>query len=165
MRFVVPGVKHVLLICRAKYLHYSKAVQSSKYLNCECRCSERHLWVPRKLHQTLPARCSVPRHALCALLSKSRRREGTRQTMYSLHWGAFTKPLLLWKSNKYYVLACVCMHARACVRACVWSTERVGVCMSIRAYSLANPARKEHAPYFGVICGPSVSTQFLDIIS
>jgi hypothetical protein len=28
---------------------------------------------------------------------------------------AFTKPLLLWKSNKYYILVCVCAFARVCM--------------------------------------------------
>ena len=41
---------------------------------------------------------------------------------------------------------------------------RVGVWMRIRAYSLANPARKAYAPYCDVICGPSVSTTFFDIL-
>jgi hypothetical protein len=33
------------------------------------------------------------------------------------HSGAFTKPLLLWKSNKYYLLVCVCMLACAYMHA------------------------------------------------
>ena len=51
------------------------------------------------------------------------------------------------------------------VRACICVPGRVGVCMRIRAYSLANPARNAYAPYCDVICGPSVSTTFFDIIS
>ena len=57
------------------------------------------------------------------------------------------------------------MLARACVRACMWVPKRVGVCMRIRAYSFANPARNAYAPYCDVICGPSGSTIFFDIIS
>ena len=33
------------------------------------------------------------------------------------------------------------------VRLCVWVPERVGVCMRISAYSLANPSRNAYAPY------------------
>jgi hypothetical protein len=56
-----------------------------------------------------------------------------------------------WKSNKYYALVCVCMLARACVRACMWVPERVDVCMRIRACNLANPACKAYALYCDVI--------------
>jgi hypothetical protein len=41
--------------------------------------------------------------------------------------------LLLWKSSKYYILVCLCMH--------------------ISAYSVANPARNAYAPYCDVING------------
>ena len=37
----------------------------------------------------------------------------------------------------YLILACVSVPARACV----WVPERVGVCMRVRAYSLANQTR------------------------
>jgi hypothetical protein len=47
----------------------------------------------------------------------------------------------------------------------MWVRQHVGMCMCIRAYSLANPARNAYAPYCDVICGPSVSTIFFDIIS
>ena len=79
----------------------------------------------------------------------------TDKVRVTQHWGGFTKPLLSWKSSKYYILVCVCM----------WVPEREGVCMRIRAYSLANPARNAYAPYCDVICGPSMSTIFFDIIS
>jgi hypothetical protein len=46
--------------------------------------------------------------------------------------------LLPWKSNKYYLLVCVCM----------------------RACSLANPARNAYTPYCDVTCDSSVSTNF-----
>jgi hypothetical protein len=49
------------------------------------------------------------------------------------------------------------LHACACVHA--------GVCMRIRVYGLANPARNAYAPYCDVISDPSVSTTFFDIIS
>ena len=32
--------------------------------------------------------------------------------------------LLPWKSNKHYILVCVCMFVRACVRACVHVVTR-----------------------------------------
>jgi hypothetical protein len=41
-----------------------------------------------------------------------------------------------------------------CVRACMWVPGCVGVCIRIRARSLANPARNAYAPYCDVICGP-----------
>ena len=61
--------------------------------------------------------------------------------------------------NQYYLLICVC------VRACMWITWRAGVCMRIRACSLAYPACNAYAPYCDVICGPSGSTILLDFIS
>jgi hypothetical protein len=69
--------------------------------------------------------------------------------------------LLPWDSNNYYILDCVCMR----VRACMWVPGRVGVCMCISTCSLANPARNAYAPYCDVICGPSVSTIFFEIMS
>jgi hypothetical protein len=54
------------------------------------------------------------------------------------------------------------MLARACVHV---GTQRVGVCMRIRAYSLTNPARNAYAPYCDVICGLYVSTKYFDFIS
>ena len=71
------------------------------------------------------------------------------------------KTIVAWKSNKYYIFVCVCMLERACVRA----PGRVVVCIRIRAYNLANPARNAYAPCCDVICGPSVSTIFLGIMS
>jgi hypothetical protein len=57
----------------------------------------------------------------------------------------------------------VCAYLR--VRAYMRVPGRVGVCMRISAHSLANPARNAYAPCCHVICGPSVSTKFFDIIS
>jgi hypothetical protein len=47
-------------------------------------------------------------------------------------WGAFAKPLLPWKSNKYYIFLSV--SARVRLRACVWVREGdgVGVCLLIQ---------------------------------
>ena len=47
-----------------------------------------------------------------------------------------------------YWSLCACLRVRAWVPSCV------GVCMRIRACSLANPARNAYAPYCDVICGP-----------
>jgi hypothetical protein len=58
-----------------------------------------------------------------------------------------------------HTCVCVCVRARVC--ACV--PGRIG--MRVRAYSLAYPACNACAPYCDVICGPSVSTTFFDIIS
>jgi hypothetical protein len=66
---------------------------------------------------------------------------------------------LSWKSNKYYLLVCVC------VRACMWVPGSVGVCLRIHACGLVNPACNAYAPYCDVIYSPSVSTIFVDIVS
>jgi hypothetical protein len=55
--------------------------------------------------------------------------------------------LLPWKSNKYYLLVCAC----ACVRT--------------SACSLAYQACNAYAPYCDVVCSPSVSATFFDIIN
>jgi hypothetical protein len=56
------------------------------------------------------------------------------------HWYSSFKPLLLWKSSKYYICCeCVC--------------------------SLSYPACKAHAPYYIVICSLSGCTVFFHIIS
>jgi hypothetical protein len=78
----------------------------------------------------------------------------TRATMY-VTVRRVRESLLPWKSNKYYLLVCVC------VRACRY----LGVCMRISACSLANPACNAYVPYCDVICGPSISTTFFNIIS
>jgi hypothetical protein len=58
----------------------------------------------------------------------------------------------------------LCVHA--CVRACVLQVPgRVGVCMRVRACSLAYPASNMYAPYCDVIFGPSVFIILFDIIS
>jgi hypothetical protein len=44
------------------------------------------------------------------------------------HWGTFMKPLLQWKSNKYYICLCACLHVHG----------RRGVCLC--ACSLNYPA-------------------------
>jgi hypothetical protein len=68
-----------------------------------------------------------------------------RQCTYNVTLNRVRQSLLLWKSNKCYI--CVCAGAR--VRAC----------------SLAYQACKSYAPHCDVICGPSGSTIFFDIIS
>jgi hypothetical protein len=71
--------------------------------------------------------------------------------------------LLPWKRNTSITYWPVCACVR--VRACMWVTWRVGVCMRITACHLANPVCNAYAPRCDVISGPSVSTQFFDIIS
>jgi hypothetical protein len=44
--------------------------------------------------------------------------------------------------------------------ACMWVPRRVGVCMHIGAYSLANPACNAIAPCCDVFCDPLVSNTF-----
>jgi hypothetical protein len=45
-----------------------------------------------------------------------------RQCMYNVKLRRVRESLLQWKSNKYYLLVCVCV--RACVRACVHLSNR-----------------------------------------
>jgi hypothetical protein len=74
------------------------------------------------------------------------------------HSGAFTVLLLPWKSNKFYIFTCV--RAHACLRP-----GRVGVCMRVRACSLAYLACNSYVPYCDFICDLSGSIVFFDIIS
>jgi hypothetical protein len=53
------------------------------------------------------------------------------------HWGAFTKPLLCWKSNKHYTFLCVCVGACACVHTRVGAGAQAWV--SVRLCSLPTP--------------------------
>ena len=74
-----------------------------------------------------------------------------RQRAYNV---TFTKPLLQWKSNKYYILLCVCVcaHVRECARACVCvcvrEREWTGACVCLRECSLTYPACNAQAPYY-----------------
>jgi hypothetical protein len=61
--------------------------------------------------------------------------------------------MLLLKSIKYHI--CICARMRACAQ----------VLGHVHACSLSYPACNEYAPYCDVICGPSGSTTFFDIIS
>ena len=79
---------------------------------------------------------------------------------------AFTKRLLPWKSNKYYIFFCV--RARACVRnlrACVSIRWRVFVCVLVRACRVTYPACRAHARYCIVLCGLSGSDVLFYVIS
>ena len=71
------------------------------------------------------------------------------------------------KQQVLHISVCVRASVGACVCAyvCGWLPGRVGVCMHMRACSLAYPACNAHAPYYIVICGFSGSTVFCDIIS
>jgi hypothetical protein len=73
--------------------------------------------------------------------------------MYNITVRYVHESLLPWKSSKYYLLVCVCIPGH------------VGICMSVRACSLAFPASNTYAPYCDIICGASVSATFFDIIS
>jgi hypothetical protein len=88
-----------------------------------------------------------------------RMRERERQCTYNVTLRRVHESLLPWRSNMCYLLVCVC------VRACMWIPGCVAACMRVRACSLANPACNAYAPYCDVICGPSVSATFVDIIS
>jgi hypothetical protein len=94
----------------------------------------------------------------------------TGNVRISQYQGAFAKLFLPWKSNKCYTFLCVsapdvgaCVHSHFCV--CAGMPGSVGVCMFVRAYSLAYPACNMRAPCFIVICGPSGFTSFFDITS
>jgi hypothetical protein len=61
-----------------------------------------------------------------------------------------------WKAVSItYWSVCAC-----CACACMWTPGRVGVCIRIRVFSLANPAHNAYAPYCDVICGTSIFTVF-----
>ena len=62
------------------------------------------------------------------------------------HRSVFTKPLLLWENNKYFMFLCVCV----CVCLCAWVSARMwvhgrGVCL--RSCSLTYPTCHAHVPY------------------
>jgi hypothetical protein len=57
--------------------------------------------------------------------------------------GAFIKPLVPWKSNKYYIFPCLC--ARACVRSCAY-VNPVRVCGCMGMCSLTYPVCHTHVP-------------------
>jgi len=64
------------------------------------------------------------------------------------------------------IIYIVCARVRACVCVvcvCVCVCVRVCVCVCV-VCNLSYPARKEHVPYYTVICGLSGSTIFFHII-
>ena len=88
-----------------------------------------------------------------------------RQCTYNVILRRVRELLLPCKSNKYYIFVCVCVCVCARSPANVHVPGRMGVCMQVLACSLAYPARKSYIPYCDVICGPSGSTSFFDLIS
>jgi hypothetical protein len=58
-----------------------------------------------------------------------------------------------------------CNFIKVCELACMQACGCMSVCMSVRACSLAYLPCNAYAPYCDVICGPSGSTIFFDIIS
>jgi hypothetical protein len=56
----------------------------------------------------------------------------------------------------------VCTRARASVQA---GMRSVSVCKRVSECTRAKPARNAYAPYCDVICGPSFSTIYFEIIS
>ena len=63
--------------------------------------------------------------------------------MYNVTRSAFTKPLLLWKSDKYYILLCVLAHGCLRVGACAHGRRhmRMGVGMCARACILTQNSK------------------------
>ena len=76
--------------------------------------------------------------------------EQDRQCTYCVILRRVRESLFPWKSNKY-IFVCVCARA---------PPGRIGVCMRMRACSLAYPAYNSYAPYCDVTCGPWGSTTF-----
>jgi hypothetical protein len=66
--------------------------------------------------------------------------------------------------KQYYILVCVCMLARACVRACGYPGAWACACAYVHIALLIQHATS-NAPYCDVICGHSGSTIFFDIIN
>jgi hypothetical protein len=83
-----------------------------------------------------------------------KKKTGGGHVSRTYNWSAFVNNCCRGKAL-YYLFVCVCM----------WVTRSVGICMRIRACNLAYPACNAYAPYCDVICGPSISTTFFDIIS
>ena len=79
----------------------------------------------------------------------------TRQCTYKVTMRGVRESLLPWKNSITNWSACACMRVGAC--------GYPGACAC--SCSLVNPACNAYAPYCDVICGPSVSTTFFDIIS
>jgi hypothetical protein len=77
-----------------------------------------------------------------------------RQCTYNVILRRVCELLLPWKTNTYYIFMCVCVRAR----------DR-GRVHALCACSLAYPACNSLAPYRDVICSPSSSATFFDIIS
>jgi hypothetical protein len=86
--------------------------------------------------QLICVRC----HGQAARIVKVNKTGGTyrkskqdRQCVYNVTLRRVHEPLLMWKSNKYFLLLSVCVRAcvRVCVRAraCMWVLGRAGVCM------------------------------------
>ena len=76
------------------------------------------------------------------------------QCTYNVTLRCVLELLLPWKSNKYYLLICVCVLAGILARgACA--------CVYMHVALLIHHA----TPYCDVICSPPVSTTFFDIIS
>ena len=61
------------------------------------------------------------------------------------------KPILAWKSNKYYIFLCVWARERVCVRVCVWVGRRFGVCECMRTCSLTQHAKRIHRNIFSSV--------------
>jgi hypothetical protein len=78
--------------------------------------------------------------------------------MYNVTMGRVRESLLPWTSNTSTTYWSVCACVR--VRACTWVRGRVGVCMRVSAYSLANPAYNVNDPHSEDFCSPSVSKHF-----
>ena len=93
---------------------------------------------------------------LCVFLSSichPQQYEKDRQCTYNLKWGPFTKPLLPWKSNKYYIFLCVCV--------CVCVRGRVGVCL--RVCSLTQHVKRMRRAILSSVASlvpPNISTSY-----
>jgi hypothetical protein len=88
------------------------------------------------------------------ILRLKKLRKNTTQAMYyNITLRRVRLSLLPCKSNKRYLLVCLCVHALRCL----WVPGRVGVCMRVGACSLAFPASNAYAPYCDVLNIPSAS--------
>ena len=85
----------------------------------------------------------------------------TSNIMFERAWSLYI--LTLWRETHFERLRKY--HTFVYVRACVLVPSCLGMCMHVHACSLSYPACNEYAPYCDVICGPSGSTTFFDIIS
>jgi hypothetical protein len=144
LRVRIPlGMSPVIVVCVVRYTYLPRADPLSRgfLLTVVCHC----VW-----SRNITNEAAAPSFGCCF------RKNTTDRCTCDVTLRRFHKSFLPWKCNKYYVFACV----RARVRRV---PGRMGVCMRVRASSLAYPACNLCAPCCDVICGPPLSAIFFEM--